>query len=176
MKTKIIIFSIFLFVGTNRIYAQEKQVNTHEKKYKQAFGLGAGFTTGVGFSYRYFPKRYGVQLNIAPYYWNYGKESFVSSGLTLLLSLEENRTNNIYAYFGNHFLYSRSDQSYYYDNQYNPTPKIVTTRKLNTGVGIGIEFDAEKRVTLNMMVGYASYNTFESLFFTGELALYYRFN
>jgi hypothetical protein len=57
---------------------------------------------------------------------------------------------------------------------YNSTYKKKET--INTGIGVGFEFNTTKKVTLNIMGGYAQYNSFEKLFFTGELALYYRFN
>jgi CTP:phosphocholine cytidylyltransferase-like protein len=179
MKTKIITFSIILLsiIVTS---AQEKQIKTHEKKYSKAIGIGAGFTTGVGLSFRYFPKKYGVQLTAAPYYRDYGKEAFISGGVTLLLSLAENKTNNIYAYFGNHYFYSKLNR---YNSTYDPilgyytsTSKSVTENFINSGIGIGMEIHAQKRITLNAMIGYAQYNSFQTLFFTCEATLFYRFN
>ena len=56
MKTKIIIFSIFLFVGTNRIYAQEKQVNTHKKNTNRLLGQVPVLQQGLDFLTDIFQK------------------------------------------------------------------------------------------------------------------------
>ncbi len=178
MKTKLIAIILLAFALSS--FAQENQDNLSGKKYKYAFGLGAGFTTGLGFSFRYFPKKYGVQINCVPYYNNYGSEVFVSSGLTLLYSINENRFSNVYAYLGNHYLYTKLNSStyayspYYGNYQYYNTK--VTTEYWNSGIGMGVEFHAQKRITLNLMLGYAQYENFKRLFFTAETALYYRFN
>ncbi|MBI5539900.1 MAG: hypothetical protein HY951_07575 [Bacteroidia bacterium] len=181
MKTLIIsLCLICIYSFTSQAQEKEKEINTHEKKYSKAIGLGAGFTTGVGLSYRYFPKRYGVQVTVAPYYRDYGKEAFISGGLTLLLSLEEAKSYNVYAYFGNHYFYSKLNSTY---STYDPilgynnySTKTVTKNTINSGIGIGGEIHAQKRITLNLMVGYAQYNSFEDLFFTAEAAIFYRFN
>lgn len=184
MKTSIISFVIMILFFISTVYGQKEETKTYEKLYKHSFGVGAGFTTGLGLSYRYFPKKYGFQLNVAPYYENYGKDAFVSGGLTILCNLSENRNNCVYAYLGNHYLYY-SLREYKTDYVWDPITQqyIYSTSEhtnkrteLNTGLGFGFEFNTKKRVTLNIMAGYAQYNSFEKLFFTGELALYYRFN
>jgi len=77
-------------------------------------------------------------------------------------------------------LYSKLNQEAYgydpygYNNYYYN--RKVTREYLNSGIGVGIEFHSQKRITLNLMVGYAQYESFKSLFFTAETALYYRFN
>ena len=100
----------------------------------------------------------------------------------MLYNLSENQNNCIYAYLGNHYLYYSLPKNNYY-SVYDPNSGTYQYRdtvnkhtELNTGIGIGFEFNTKKRVTLNIMAGYAQYNSFEKLFFTGELALYYRFN
>jgi len=184
MKKIILLISLVVSIALSTTYGQETEKQVYEKIYKHSIGVGAGFTTACGISYRYFPKKYGFQLNVAPYYQDYGKDAFVSAGLTLLCNLSENRNNCIYAYLGNHYLYyslKRDVSEYVYDPilqtynyQYRDTVNKHT--ELNTGIGFGFEFNTKKRVTLNIMAGYAQYNSFEKLFFTGEIALYYRFN
>jgi len=184
MKTTIFSFILIALFFIPSVYGQKNETQTYEKLYKNSFGIGAGFTTGLGLSYRYFPKKFGFQLNVAPYYQDYGKDAFVSAGLTLLCNLAENRNNCVYAYLGNHYLYyslKKSNTNYVWDpitSQYiyKTTENVDKRTELNTGIGFGFEFNTKKRVTLNIMAGYAQYNSFEKLFFTGELALYYRFN
>lgn len=178
---------VLLWIFSLTIMAQE-QPNPEkleiQKRYKHSFGIGAGFTTGLGVSYRYFPKKLGFQLNLAPYYENYGKEAFISAGLTFLYNLAENKYSAVYVYFGNHILHTsfeKTNEEYVYNPvtyQYEQVFEHYTKKRdiLNSGVGFGFEFSTTKRVTLNLMGGYAQYNTLERLFFTAEMALYYRFN
>lgn len=177
MKTKFI--AIILIAFTLSAFSQQNNDVVTGKKYSKAFGIGAGFTTGAGFSFRYFPHKYGIQVNCAPYYNDYGSEVFVSSGVTLLYSINENRVSNFYAYLGNHYLYSKLNRSVYVYDPYginNSYIKKETNEYLNSGIGVGIEFHSQKRITINLMVGYAQYENFKRLFFTAETALYYRFN
>lgn len=184
MKTKLTLLLISVIFITSSSFSQmteEKPALEYQKIYKHSFGFGMGFTTGLGISYRYFPKKYGFQINLAPYYQDYGNDAFVSAGFTFLYNLSETRVTALYAYLGNHYFYQSQQYS---DYKWDPiTQNYIytnpTTEKkdfLNTGIGFGFEFNTSKRVTLNIMGGYAQYNSFEQLFFTGELALYYRFN
>ncbi|OFX62213.1 MAG: hypothetical protein A2046_00890 [Bacteroidetes bacterium GWA2_30_7] len=179
---KILIF-VFFGILSLTITAQEQQKVEkiiHLKKYKHSIGIGAGATTGLGISYRYFPKKLGFQFNFVPFYEDYGSESFVSTGLTLLYNLKETEQSAFYAYFGNHYLHNTygnnvnlfNNNSRYYDYD---KPNLQYDF-YNSGIGMGLEFSTKKQVTLNIMLGYAQYNTFERLFFTAEAALYYRFN
>lgn len=185
MKSLLVI--VMLGIYSLSISAQEQpqlEKIEYQKLYKHSLGIGAGFTTGLGVSYRYFPKKIGFQINLAPYYENYGKEAFISAGLTFLYNINESKYTAFYAYLGNHMFHS-SFQKDRGRTEYNPltgyyeyTPEYYTKTKdiINSGIGLGFEFSTTKKVTLNVMGGYAQYNTFERLFFTVELALYYRFN
>lgn len=165
------------------IKAQEQQNSDkteYKKLYKHSIGVGAGSTTGFGISYRYFPKKLGFQVNFVPFYEDYGSEALISAGLTLLYNLKETKYSALYAYFGNHYLHNSYGgnlniftpltQNYYYRKSNNDSEFY------NSGVGVGIEFSTKKQVTLNIMGGYAQYNSLERLFFTLDAALYYRFN
>lgn len=184
MKTKIsLLFILVIFITSNTFsqVTEEKVTPEYQKIYKHSLGMGIGFTTGLGLSYRYFPKKYGFQINLAPYYQDYGNDAFISAGFTLLYNLSETRITALYAYLGNHYLYqSYKNEEYVWDpitqNYMYANPTTVKKDFLNTGIGFGFEFNTSKRVTLNLMAGYAQYNSFERLFFTGEMALYYRFN
>ncbi len=190
MKTKlknilIVLFSFFLlFLFQPKINGQEsiKHDVDQENKFKYAVGAGAGFTTGYGLSYRYFPSKYGAQVNFAPYHTK--EIDRYSLGLTLLYMMIESKTTNLFLYQGNHYYYN-SEIMYYTDlNQTTqttqttqPSPIQRTNRDsyVNNGIGIGIEFIVSKRIGFNLMAGYAAYKNFEQLNFTGESALYFKF-
>jgi len=63
--------------------------------------------------------------------------------------------------------YSKSNRGYYDA----PSPD----NSFSTGIGIGIEFIILKRISFNLMGGYAGYHTFEQIGFTAETGLYFKF-
>lgn len=142
-------------------------------------------TTGFGLSYRFVPNRFGAQIAFAPY----KDESLtqISAGLTLIFNLIESRNANLFIYQGNHLLFRREQsESYYntggyYDNYgyYYPNTTMKTTStdtyKLNNGVGLGVELIAGKHIGFNIMTGYASYDSFNTINLTGEFALFFKF-
>ncbi len=172
MKINLILMIILFLFITNSLFSQDKKTYVH---YKHSIGLGAGFSTGLGLSYRYIPKKFGFQINLAPSYQNYGKTAFVSLGFTLLRRIMESRTTNLYAYFGNHYLYDKSEHTTYNNPYYIPVTTTVINRNWITGIGCGFEVHAQKRIVWNMMAGWAQYNFFESMYPTIETAIYYRF-
>lgn len=173
MKTKLLSVLLLLLISYVNLRGQDiNNPNTTEKKsFKNAFGIGVGFTTGCGLSYRYIPRKMGFQVNFAPYFTDYGNNAIVSAGLTLLNKIIEANYCNLYLYLSNSYLYTKN-QNYYYGNS---GPDFNEQEKWNTGFGLGFEFDTRKRVVLNIMGGWAQYNSFEKVLPTGELALYYRF-
>ena len=134
-----------------------------------SLGIGAGFTTGVGLSYRYVPASFGGQVTFAPYSDNYTTQA--SFGATLLYFLRRNEFTNLFLYQGNHFVYF-NDKEWYYDNGQIDS---YTKSYWNNGVGIGIEIIILQRIGFNMMGGYGFYENFSRLSFTGETGLYYHF-
>jgi len=170
MRTKILSVLLVFLISALNIKGQD--VNYFQKKpsYKNAMGIGLGFTTGYGLAYRYTVNKFGVQVNFAPYINDYGKNASISVGLTLLNRIVEGNSSNLYLYFANDYLYRKRKNYNGYGLNYDES------EKWNTGIGLGFEFNTKKRVVLNVMGGYAQYNSFQMLFFTGELALFYRFN
>ena len=165
---------LFLFLLINNVSHAQIAKAENESKLKHSLGAGAGFTTGYGLSYRYMPKRFGAQVNFAPYK-NTDVERY-SVGLTFLYTLIETRAANLFIYQGNHF-FSNSQNVMIYDKF---DPMMVTTERqtdsyVNNGAGIGIEFIIGKRIGFNLMGGYAFYRNFTQIQFTGETALYFKF-
>lgn len=158
------------------LYAQEADKNEPVQKLKHSLGAAAGFTTGYGISYRYWPKKFGIQATFAPY--STKNKRLFSTGLTFLYSLLENEGSNLYLYQGNHFFYESTYRNdYYSNNTANSTNRSWKTDNsfLNNGLGFGIELIAAKRVGINLMAGYAFYKNFEQLNLTGEFGLFYKF-
>jgi hypothetical protein len=148
-------------------------------KHKHAIGIGAGFTTAYGLSYRYTPSRLGVQVNFAPFKNDY--VTSVSSGVTFLYTLIPGNVASLFLYQGNHYYYKR-ETIYFEDATKNiSTPgksnfyDTSTDSYINNGVGFGIELLFAKQVGFNLMAGYASYVNFTQINITGEVGLYFKF-
>lgn len=168
-----IIFLLIIF-NNEKIMAQDSTDLNHIEKYKYGIGGGAGFATGYGLSFRYIPKKFGAQINFAPFK-NSETERY-SLGVTFLYLLQENKNTNFYLYQANHYYYN--NQTIYTYNPNNPgveEKSRSTEDYFNNGLGFGIEIILAKKVGLNLMAGYAFYDNFKQLNVTGELALYYKF-
>jgi hypothetical protein len=168
MKKLFVTTLLCLFFIIPEMFAQDVTEPPKTPNYKNHIGIGAGFTTGIGISYRYVAKKTGFQVNVGPYIADHGENITSSFGLTLLRRFVETRTTNFYAYLANSYNYQRK--------LINANPNYYDIKdSWNTGLGVGFEMDTRKRVVIDLMIGYAQYNTFETLFFTAEMALYYRF-
>ena len=180
INKKILILSSILFIFASRLLSQDiqtiKQVEA-PPKYKNYFGFGAGFTNGYGLTYKFLPGKFGFQITCLPIFRDYGKEASIDLGVTLLKNIVQNSNNSFFLYFSNCYIYTSNKSGYYssYPN-YNYVSTTIKTSKWNTGLGAGFEFDTRKRIVMDIMIGYAQYNNFQSLLPTGELAVFYRFN
>lgn len=181
MKQIFIAVTLFVLLSCSavQIWAQDKEATISTPFYKHALGVGAGFCTGYGLSYRFTPNdKIGFQVNFAPYKTN--TVDRYSSGLTFTYNLIQHTSSRLFIYQANHFYYN----SYVniistYDPLTNQTKDVkeerVTDKYFNNGVGFGMEITFVKRVGLNIMTGYAFYRNFKDINITGETALYYKF-
>ncbi len=176
MKLKAIISIVTIFLINISIQAQDYA--NGQEKFKHFIGVGAGFTTGYGVSYRYVPDNLGIQFNVAPYY-SRNDNSTVSAGITLLDKLKESNDHRLLFYFSNSILYQKK----YYGGSYNyipyyPTyiqPYTTQTSTFNTGVGLDLQFfNNVSPFVFDLMGGFGAYDSFQRITFTGEFALYYK--
>lgn len=117
---------------------------------------------------------FGVQLNFAPYLDS--ETSRLSVGGTLLYKLIESKITNLFLYQANSYYYN-SQMNYLYDPNKPDSINRVRQKEsyFNNGIGFGMEIILVKRISVNLMAGYAFYNNFQKLNVTGEAALYYKF-
>ena len=66
---------------------------------KHHVGIHASSLGGVGFSYRYWPGKLGVQITTLPIF-RQNKGYFLSVGATALYTLKEGKTVDLYSYIG----------------------------------------------------------------------------
>jgi hypothetical protein len=94
---KKIIISTICFLSIGIMFGQNNKSgnsDTIKKKETMYFGINTGFTTGLGFSYIYWPKKYGIQLTFLPLF-DRGKQRF-SSALTFLMFLTKYQSVNFF--------------------------------------------------------------------------------
>ena len=179
-KSFLLLLTISLFFSGKSIYGQDSaKVKTNNPNYKFGIGLGAGYTTGYGLSFKYLPTKFGAQINFAPY--KSDNTERCSVGLTFIYTLITAKKTNLYIYQGNHYYYnsvlyrSYVNSSDPFSNYQTYTTHRTTTSYINNGLGIGARLFLGNRFELNLMTGYAFYNNFQNINLTAEAALYYRF-
>ena len=141
---------------------------------KYNIGIGAGFITGYGLSYRQWFNRFGVQCTVSPFYDtdNSSSSTTISFGATALAKIKEARYVNLIAYLGPHF--------YYHDYSEKNVPSFdsPSTRNLFIGGGPGLDFHF-LNLSLTLMFGYCfRYQFADDHFgtnFSGECGFYYSF-
>ncbi|MBN2683195.1 MAG: hypothetical protein JXR58_11855 [Bacteroidales bacterium] len=158
---KIFLFStIFIVFLQTNVFGQSVKDSTTIPISKHSIGIGAGFTTGVGLSYIFLPKRFGVQINLGP---TTSKTSqFVSAGLTFLYRIKQGSNLNLLMYQGNHYFYK--ERSFYSYKQ---------SHNFNIGLGIGLE-TFKDNIGFYFMSGFARYSNLLGVGLTVESGLYYK--
>ena len=172
MKKKFYCFlTIFILVSTVTAFAQEELTVEKTKVRKNGLGLHAGSTTGLGFSYRYWPDEFGFQVTFLPVISS--TNSFVSIGVTGMYKVSEKKSVDLFVYAGNHFIYRKDD--YYYDPGYPEYDNSSWT--WNFGLGVGMDIKIGKVMRLSLMTGLGNYDIFVDYTFTvaGEIGFYYMF-
>lgn len=182
MLRYVLLFSIvFLYSMAN---GQNKKDSANGTPFFE-LGFAVGHTTGSGLSFRYWPCQFGVQTTFA-YLENennsLGKPDIrISSGLSFLYRLVDGDVTNLYLYQGNHFFSHRYPGSPPIGRPNSPI-EMKTDRRLNNGLGIGVEFLIADRIDFTLMTGYGAFTEFfegsprlTRFKVTGEAGLYYRF-
>lgn len=166
--------------------AENTAGDSTRQKFTHDIGLGAGFTTGVGLTYRVWHRKVGAQL--AGGALNTGDYEIYSLGFSYLLALQANSMNRFFVYQGNHFIslveYFPASTQYYYTNGIatfsNTQPaRTEVNRYLNNGIGFGYEFFENEgkpsQFGFSLQAGLASYRSFTRANFTGEVPFMFRF-
>lgn len=166
-----------VFLISSSVFSQIEIEPKSQERFNHSLGFGAGVSTGIGLSYRYFGEKLGAQVNFMPY-----KDEgilIMSSGLTFLYRLVELEDLSFFVYQGNHFFFSEetvTNKSYDYPGAVETITTIFEEDKyFNNGAGIGIEWVRRSRLGLNAMAGFGGQEYFKKLNFTGEVAVYFKF-
>ena len=163
-----------LLLVTNLSYGQEKGiVKKSPTVYKNAIGGVAGFTIGTGLAYKRIFEKYSVQVSFAPYKEEDREE--YRAAISFYYNIVKTPKINFYLYQGNHYVYKE-----YTDYSWNYKMDIIEEKKSiesywNNGLGVGIQLLVFGRVGLNWMAGYASYDNYKRISFTGETGVLFMF-
>ncbi len=163
MKQKKISLTIALLCMSIFVFGQKIENNKVIHRSNE-LGMHAGFTTGLGISYRYWGGKAGVQVSALPL--KIKDFQFMSGAVTGLLSLSNKKYTRFYLYLGNHVIYKTSDF------------EIKDDYDLIYNAGFGAGFEVGRKVRFNLMAGFGGYNLLDkkdySLFPTIETGLYFK--
>jgi hypothetical protein len=149
------IFLLFtLYVKSQDSDISKPIISEHSDKY--FIGANVGFTTGIGFSYIYWPNKNGIQLTLLPLL-NKGT-SYLSLGCSYLRKIKSYQDLDFFLYWGNHLTNIST--------QYNLT--------YNTGFGPGFHY-SWSGFCVNFMFGYGIFAIPNNIMTrpTAELGLYF---
>lgn len=158
---KTIVVSLIILSFTSSIMAQESTAtkplsNAEINNTPHEIGIAAGFVTGYGLSYRYWPKKMGVQLTAFPFVSS--EESHISAGITGLMELDAKEWYRFFAYIGGNVNIESYDYYYYDTYPYgSQTTERIKETRYTAGFGPGIEFTPGGRIGLNIMTGFQFY-------------------
>ncbi len=179
MKKSIIILVLSFLAYSNSIAQNVDSTQALPKKHY--VGIGAGFSSGLGFSYKYKPNKWGFQLNFFPaneksYYVH---NDFLSVGFMINRYLSESKYTDLFIYFGNHFLYDFKKEKYLNQNSSTPTSLITKNQKsVFTGIGAGIDGKISKSLSITLAGGFGYYfisKEERAINLIGEFAFHYKF-
>jgi hypothetical protein len=148
MKYFLILLILILYMP---LKAQEPEV----KKYNNYFGFNAGYTTGLGLAYTYWPGKLGAQLSFLPV--STENDYLISVALTPFFTLSKSKYVKSYLFLGNHLV----------------TNKEVT--EYNIGFGPGIELGSRVVYSLRGGIGLFDITDTFCMLPTIEMGLYFKF-
>ncbi|MCX6230939.1 MAG: hypothetical protein NTZ33_05295 [Bacteroidetes bacterium] len=141
-KIGILFVCVLFFYGSQA----QKELGKHN------LGLNAGYTTGLGLSYEYWPKKNGIQITFLPLLSK--DEKRYSFALTYLRNLTTGNKVNLILFFGNHLtnIFETEGVAVLNYGNYNVTEKPKTI--YNIGIGPGLR-GGEGMFVYQFMIGYA---------------------
>jgi len=136
---------------------------------------------GVGFSYRYMPKKLGVQLTALPF----GKKDnlWLNAGISLFYSLHSfaNKKINIYSFIAGSGIYTHTNHYRWYYSGYevNESPYCAYREvdiRWNAGPGLALDINLGKTAKVNFMLGYSVFDFTDNYRFTvdGGFGFYFK--
>lgn len=187
------VFLTLLFCLTAFFLTSEEKKDEIRPNY---IGGAAGFSTGYGLSYRYWPGDLGTQIVFTPIVNSEGSSFNIGTGL--FKTLHEGKSTRLFLFLAGNGTYAEGTRTIYPEAEDVQDEEVVqeddviqedpvyetedyTAFNWCVGIGPGIEIYFFKNIVLDIMFGYrfAQSNPdsggLDGVGFTGEIALYYRF-
>ncbi len=149
---KYVFFLCFLISG---ILSFSQNTGDGEKVKQHAVGITVGSFTGYGLAYKYFPDKFGFQVNNYSYFSRV--KTNISLGSSFLYSLNKFDKFNIYYHLSSAFFY-REFMSYDWITG-DEVKRIYMDFNPGTGVGIEIHW---KRISCSVYYGIGFYNKLQT--------------
>lgn len=111
--------------------------NDKPLRFAHGMGFAAGYVSGYGLSYRYWPGDWGIQITLSPVISS--QSSLVSAGVNILKTMYEGRFTRLYLYGGVSAFYTRSD--------------YLNDLSIHAGIGNGVEITLFNNIGINIQGG-----------------------
>ncbi|MFC2137942.1 hypothetical protein ACFLTE_07195 [Bacteroidota bacterium] len=138
---KLLCFCLIGVTILSSVYNQASNQKNNRLFNPHFLGVNAGFSTGIGFSYRYFPETRGYQVTCLPLLDK--DNTYFSLGVTYLSEITEYKQSRLLLFVSNHI--SNFDD-------------VVN----NIGVGFGTDTQMENLI-VNCMIGYGLLDMFNDI-------------
>lgn len=170
------IFVMFMFQVSSAQETESPSKNHH-------VGFHVGSTTGVGVSYRYWPKRWGIQVTGTPFFRR--GDRYIIGGLSAMYKIVDGNRVDFFGYLGNEIIH-QSVKLWVYDSATGGSKQQrFRDNVFNIGLGLGLKFDIGKAINLNIQGGWAVYDAFGEIYdweydptwtyACAEIGVYYNF-
>jgi len=170
MKT-ICLTYLLLFYTCLSSYAQQEKIKNPELSHHYLGGM-AGFSTGYGPTYRFWPGKFGGQITFTPVSSPIHLQ--LSIGLTMLYRLKSYNHINLFLYQGNHLYYN----AWVWEIWHRKLDVNYAEGRQFHGIGGGLEWVISKRLSFNLMAGYSLSKYIDDnewlLNLTGETGIFIR--
>lgn len=162
---------VLLFISQVSIFTIFSQ-SGEDNNLSHYIGGAAGFSTGYGLSYRYWPGDYGTQIVFTPISNDY--QTSINLGTAVLKNLHVTKYTRLFLYLAGNGTYKRSKREVYNEESKDWEETGFEQDFTGTvGIGPGLELYLFRNIVIDVMFGF-SLGT-GGLGFTAETALYYRF-
>ncbi len=172
---KLLLLLTFTFIFTAYLFSETPKVE--DENLPHYIGAAAGFSTGYGLSYRYWPGDLGLQVVFTPIATS--EDLMFNLGTAGFKTLHETKYTRLFLYLAANGTYANGEETIWADEE--PYEEISSKRvdsfEFATGIGPGLEIYLFKNIVIDLMFGFkfglGGYDS--GLGFSAEGGIYYRF-
>jgi hypothetical protein len=147
-------------------------LNAQNENKKHHIGLQAGMTNGVGFSYKFIPRKFGFQLSFVSFY-SRRQELIQSQGASLIYVLKEYSKLETFTYLGG--AYGFSNRMSEEDENLDIARKYRDILSTGGGIGTNIYLGDSFEFSFQLGVTVLTIQNTQKVFPSGGLGFFYKF-